>query len=308
MVLSSLERVLDGVTKARPSVVPGLDVGVGAEQGVARGGVSSGGQSEKGVHAAPSAPAILGGDRYVQQKAGGVTGLSSSHLSVTFDSRAAFEVPTTGHLKGYERDRLDWQAPEGIGQAIDPKIWDELGVDPRAAFALDLNLNEDKVCKERPEEPARPKSLMETLSDRARSQMQQMLNAARRSSAGRRPDGRCYNHVWRFISSVGYGSMPYREVPAHSHGRYAKQFAYYANHNLDKLGLVKLPISNPYQAPPGAIVVVRAGTPGTAHPVAGDIAVAAGNGRFYNGGEMSYGGPHHFPPGNNYVLGIYVPK
>jgi len=27
----------------------------------------------------------------------------------------------------------------------------------------------------------------------------------------------------------------------------------------------------------------------------------------YNDGEMSYGGPGNFPPGNNYVLGVYVP-
>ena len=33
--------------------------------------------------------------------------------------------------------------------------------------------------------------------------------------------------------------------------------------------------NNPYNAPRGAIVVVKAGTPGTAHPVAGDIAVAS---------------------------------
>jgi len=306
--VSSLERVLDGVTKAKPGVVPGREIGVGAQRGVTPGEVSPAGKSEKGAQTVPSAPAILGGDRFVQQAAGEVSGLSSSQLSVTFDSRAAFEVPAKAHLRVFKVDGVYWRDPVALNPSIDPKVWHEPGSAPRAAYEMALNLNEDNACRERPAEPAKPKNLIETLSDRARSQMQQMLNAARNSSAGRRPDGRCYNHVWRFISSVGYGSMPYREVPAHSHGRYAKQFAYYANHNLDKLGLVKLPISNPYQAPPGAIVVVRAGTPGTAHPVAGDIAVAAGNGRFYNGGEMSYGGPHHFPPGNNYVLGIYVPK
>ena len=38
--------------------------------------------------------------------------------------------------------------------------------------------------------------------------------------------------------------------------------------------------NNPYNAQEGALVVVSAGTPGTAHPVAGDIAVASGDGRF----------------------------
>ena len=65
--------------------------------------------------------------------------------------------------------------------------------------------------------------------------------------------------------------------------------------------------NNPYKAPTGSIVVVRAGTPGTAHPTAGDIAVVGGGDYFWNGGEMSYGGSSNFPPSNNYVLGIYVP-
>ena len=51
--------------------------------------------------------------------------------------------------------------------------------------------------------------------------------------------------------------------------------------------------NNPYNAPRGALVVVKAGTPGTAHPVAGDIAVASGDGRFWNGGNMAYGGKNH---------------
>ena len=46
--------------------------------------------------------------------------------------------------------------------------------------------------------------------------------------------------------------------------------------------------NNPYNAPRGALVVVSAGT-GTAHPVAGDIAVASGDGRFWNGGNMACG-------------------
>jgi hypothetical protein len=90
-------------------------------------------------------------------------------------------------------------------------------------------------------------------------------------------------------------------------GNYAKNFAELVDRDPAAYGLKKLALDNPYEAPPGAIVVVRPGTPGTAHPVAGDIAVATGQGWFANGGEMGYGGPQNFPPGNGHVLGIYVP-
>ena len=53
---------------------------------------------------------------------------------------------------------------------------------------------------------------------------------------------------------------------------------------------------------------LRAGTPGTRHPTAGDIAVATGDGGFYNDGKMGYGGRDNFKAGNDYVLGVYVPK
>merc|ERR1711981_1351917 len=65
--------------------------------------------------------------------------------------------------------------------------------------------------------------------------------------------------------------------------------------------------NNPYDAPAGSIVVVRAGTPGTANPTAGDIAVKGSGSDFWNGGAMGYGGSGNFPASNTYVLGIYVP-
>jgi len=65
--------------------------------------------------------------------------------------------------------------------------------------------------------------------------------------------------------------------------------------------------NNPYKAPDGTIVVVRAGTPGTANPIAGDIAVNGEGNYFWNGSEMGYGGSSNFPSNNDYVLGIYAP-
>ncbi|MBM3266999.1 MAG: hypothetical protein FJZ01_05050 [Candidatus Sericytochromatia bacterium] len=150
-----------------------------------------------------------------------------------------------------------------------------------------------------PSEPAGP-------SEGGKRQMQALVSAARAGSGGRDPAGWCYAAVWNYIRQAGYGRMPAIGIPD-SHASYAKQFAWYASAHLQALGLRKLPLDNPYDAPPGAIVVVNPGTPGTSHPTAGDIAIAAGNGRFLNDGEMSYGGSQNFPPGNRHVLGIFVP-
>jgi hypothetical protein len=140
-----------------------------------------------------------------------------------------------------------------------------------------------------------------------------LLEVARRNSVGRRPDGRCYQHVANYIDQAGFCGIQKNgfnaAIPA-GYYRYAKNFAEYLNQgdNASRLGIVKLGTDNPYRAPAGSIVVVRPGTPGTAHPTAGDIVVADGQGNFYNGGEMGYGGSQNFPPGNNYVLGVYACK
>lgn len=146
------------------------------------------------------------------------------------------------------------------------------------------------------------------ISAEGRNQMDQLLQAAIEGSGGKRPKGRCYEMVWNYICQAGYGKMPAVDVPS-DYSAYARNFAEYANEgdNAAQLGLRRLDIDNPYEAPPGSLVVVRPGTPGTAHPVAGDIAIVGQDGALYNDGEMSYGGSENFPPGNDYVLGIYTP-
>ena len=47
--------------------------------------------------------------------------------------------------------------------------------------------------------------------------------------------------------------------------------------------------NNPYDAPLGAIIVVK-GAPGTSHVVDDDISVRGEGESFYNGGQMGYGG------------------
>lgn len=125
----------------------------------------------------------------------------------------------------------------------------------------------------------------------------------------------CYSHVADYIDAVGYGGINkngFDDAIPPAYWQYAYQFAEYLNTgnnaaNLCLENVQKKYSNNPYSAPSGTIVVVRAGTPGTANPVAGDIAVVGDGDHFYNGGEMGYGGSANFPPSNNYVLGIYAP-
>lgn len=142
--------------------------------------------------------------------------------------------------------------------------------------------------------------------DRAR-----MLSISRSQSAGRRPDGRCYYHVCQFLVQCnGYGKItnPYKQFPASALPE-AHNFADFVNSTgPQRWGLEKLSIHNPYDAPPGAIVVVAAGSPGTAHPTAGDIAIADGNGAFYNGGLMGYSGKSGWANSKSArLLGAYIP-
>lgn len=158
--------------------------------------------------------------------------------------------------------------------------------------------------------PAKPGA--PTISEQGQKQMQAMLKRAKADSVGRRPDGMCYSHVAGYLDKEKYGNLGQNfnsHIPQ-SHWAEARQFGEYLNQGdrLDRAGLQRLPIDNPYDAPPGAIVLVRAGTPGTAHPTAGDIAIKGEGDVFYNGGEMSYRGRQNFPPGNKQVIGIYVPK
>jgi hypothetical protein len=52
----------------------------------------------------------------------------------------------------------------------------------------------------------------------------------------------------------------------------------------------------------------KAGSPGTHHPTAGDIAIADGHGNFYNGGMMGYSGPQGWSASPRAkLLGCYIP-
>ena len=148
------------------------------------------------------------------------------------------------------------------------------------------------------------------------SDMNSMESYSGANSRGKYPDGMCYSHVADYIDAVGYGGISkggFNNAIPSAYWTYAYQFAEYLNqgNNAANLCLENVQAkygNNPYKGPAGALVVVRAGTPGTANPVAGDIAVISKEGDvFWNGGEMGYGGSQNFPSNNNYVLGMYVP-
>jgi peptidoglycan hydrolase-like protein with peptidoglycan-binding domain len=144
------------------------------------------------------------------------------------------------------------------------------------------------------------------------AQRHKMLSIARAGSVGRRPDGRCYYHVCQFLVQCGgYGKIknPYTQFPA-AYLPEAHHFADLMNsRGPAHFGLDRISISNPYDAPAGSIVVVAAGSPGTAHPTAGDIAVADGHDQFYNGGMMGYSGRAGWAASPRArLLGCYIPR
>jgi hypothetical protein len=132
---------------------------------------------------------------------------------------------------------------------------------------------------------------------------------AERKARGEKATGLCLNAVMEVLDG---NRFPGHKVPNPLTEAYqfaekvdAKEPGYYG---LEK---IKAPSSGPgtvdlTAVPPGAIIVVAAGAPGTSHPTAGDISIK-GNGKdeFFNDHAMSYGDATKFPAGK--LLGIYVP-
>jgi hypothetical protein len=149
-----------------------------------------------------------------------------------------------------------------------------------------------------------------TISAKGQEQMERVVKFAYANNKGS-STGKCFEYVWSYLWKSGYGKIDdYNDAPDMP-SAYARNFAEYMNqgNNAAKWGLQRLPITNPYDAPRGSVVVVAAGSPGTAHPTAGDITIAAGNGVFINDGPyMGYGGSRQaFINGGGKVLGIYAP-
>ena len=154
-----------------------------------------------------------------------------------------------------------------------------------------------------------------TISEKGQSQMKSVVDYALYNHQGG-SDGKCFNAVWGYLTSSGYGKLDqWGDLPNMGSGE-AKDFANYLNSskaNLEEAGLQRLdiafdpPITNPHdpRIPQGAVIVVAAGSTGTSHDTAGDI-VIKGNGRFINDGpNMDYGTKDTW---KGKVLGVYAPK
>jgi hypothetical protein len=179
------------------------------------------------------------------------------------------------------------------------------------------------------------------LTPHARKQMAGLLSIAKANAPG--TIGSCYGKVWDYLlaasAKAGYGNGQLIPRGPKIPGDYAAQFGEWLNQgdNARSVGLKKLDVTNPYDAPAGAIVVVGAGSPGTSahsdhgakywndsgytvaqankHPDwPGDVSVATGDGvNFVNDHtDESYGGSHKAwdkaqKAGGAKLIGVYVP-
>ncbi len=154
------------------------------------------------------------------------------------------------------------------------------------------------------------------ISTGGKNQMSAVVDYAKANNRGASA-GQCFNAVWGYLTTCGYGNLDdWNDLPNMGSDE-ARNFAEFLNEsqaNLDEAGLQRLdtafnpPITSPHdpRIPEGAVIVVAAGSYGTAHPTAGDIVIKAGDGVFINDGpNMDYGTSDSW---TGQVLGVYVPK
>lgn len=157
-------------------------------------------------------------------------------------------------------------------------------------------------------------SSLYTPSAKGQKQMRDIVTYGRNHHRGF-SGGDCFEWVWKYMYKSGYGNIKrYGDLP-NMKSELARYFSDYMNssqRNLDKAGLVRIdnmssPIKNPHDSriPDGAIIVVSAGSYGTAHPTAGDIVIKDGKYFINDGPDMNYGTKNTW---YGRVLGVYVPK
>jgi len=154
------------------------------------------------------------------------------------------------------------------------------------------------------------------ISEKGQRQMADVVDYALRNHRGG-SNGDCFNAVWGYLTSSGYGNFKsWGDLPGmgSDEARHFSEFMNRSSANLDEAGLQRLdtafnpPITSPHdpRIPKGAVIVVAAGSYGTAHPTAGDIVIKAGEGRFINDGpNMNYGTASTW---TGKLLGVYIPK
>ena len=118
--------------------------------------------------------------------------------------------------------------------------------------------------------------------------MDNLKQEAKEGSLGFSLDGRSYSHVADFIDASGYGGIQkggFNDAIPQGYWAQAHSFADYLRQgdNAKQLGLKNIQKevgNNPYNAPPGSIVVIA-----NPHSPKSDISVKGDGDAFYNGGE-----------------------
>ena len=236
---------------------------------------------------------------------------TEGEASATAGSSAA--APTLAEVRGGAKlsEGMKGPAVAHVQKLVGVKMTGEFGADTAAAVARFQTQNGLTPAQGvvGPTTLAALESRSTEVSPDAAAQMARLVAIAEGGHRGASL-GDCFAYVWRYIVKAGYGKIRNHGDAADMPSDYARNFAEYMNSgsNAKRWGLKRLSLSSPYDAPRGSIVVVGPGTPGTRHPTAGDIAVAAGGGRFINDGpNMSYGPPGRFAADGGKLLGVYVP-
>jgi peptidoglycan hydrolase-like protein with peptidoglycan-binding domain len=218
----------------------------------------------------------------------------------TIDRR--FGSNTLGAIRRFQRGFM--RHPDGL---VEPGKGTEQHLvattPPRTTPAREEDDGEER------EAPGERDTEIEAATPNAAAQMSRLESTAD-NVASRRPGGACYRAVKHHITNAGgYGNIRniYTDRRFASFQGEARNFAECVNQNPARFGLERLGITNPYDAPTGALVVVAAGSPGTHHATAGDITVKGPGDAFYNDGNMSYRGRSAWPPNRGGVLGVYRP-
>jgi hypothetical protein len=159
----------------------------------------------------------------------------------------------------------------------------------------------DDVNAKPPPPPPPPKPKWSKEAKEAWEKMKAFAAYAKAQNGGKSPGGMCARGVRLLMQAHGYpgaqlGSMGFIS---------AKQYGYHLNtgNNARAVGLEKLNITNPYDAPPGSIIVIKPGH--NANATHGDINIAVGGGQFINDGNMQLASRGSWSADD--LIGIYAP-
>jgi hypothetical protein len=167
-----------------------------------------------------------------------------------------------------------------------------------AARKAQQEAREDRFQKGKTEKGMPPQA------KKALGEMQRLARTAEAMYGDKTPNGMCAQAVRTILDAGNFAGADAGRNRG-SLGLYgAKDYGeYWNNGGAAKDGLERLDITNPYDAPPGSIIVIKPGH--NANSTWGDINIAVGNGRFINDGNMQLASEASWGPGD--LLGVYAP-